>query len=154
YFSRNGLKSGWRQLRAWWREKKEEYMAWKMTRGQQIGAVSLAVLFLIPPIPTRLASDFVLQPSRVEHIRPPVAGTVQKVLVKQGDSVASGQAIAILSNPEIESQAAVLNQQLAIASGNVRAAQMQSGAAGAGAAIQQQQRLLQEYTIAQSQSNE
>jgi pyruvate/2-oxoglutarate dehydrogenase complex dihydrolipoamide acyltransferase (E2) component len=153
YFSRNGLKSGWRQLRAWWREKREEYMAWKMTRGQQIGAVSLAVLFLIPPIPTRVASDFVLEPSRVEHIRTPVPGTVQKVLVKQGDSVTAGQVIAILSNPEVEAQSAVLNQQLAIASGDLRVAQMRSGAAGAGAAIQEQQRLLRESSVAQSQSS-
>ena len=52
YFSRKGLKKGWHQLRVWWREKKEDYMAWKMTRGQQVGAVALAVLFLIPPVPS------------------------------------------------------------------------------------------------------
>jgi putative peptide zinc metalloprotease protein len=153
YFSRKGLRSGWHQLRAWWREKKEEYMAWKITRGQQIGAVSLAVLFLIPPVPTRVASDFILEPSRTEHVRASVPGVVRQVLVKQGDWVNAGQPIAVLSNPEIEAQAGILTQQLAIASGVLRAAQMRSGAAGAGAAIQEQQRLQQESSVAQAQSD-
>jgi len=153
YFSRKGLKSGWRQLRVWWRGKRDEYMAWKITRGQQIGAVGLAVLFLIPPIPTRVASDFVLEPSREAHVRATVAGAVSQVLVKQGDVVKAGQPLAVLSNPEIETHAGVLSQQLAMVSGAVRAAQMRAGTPGLGAAIQEKQRLEQEYSVARSEAD-
>jgi putative peptide zinc metalloprotease protein len=152
YFARKGLRTAWYQGRVWWREKKEQYMAWKMTRGQQLGAVGLAVLFLIPPVPTRVASDFVLEPSRAEHVRTSVPGVVRQVLVKQGEWVNAGQPVAVLSNPEIEAQAGILRQQLAMASGSLRAAQMRSGESGLGTAIGEKRRLEQESSVAQSQS--
>src|SRR5271155_3576703 len=36
FFARKGLSKSVSQVRAWWREKKEEYMAWKVTRTQQV----------------------------------------------------------------------------------------------------------------------
>src|SRR6202034_828552 len=89
FFLRKGLKNALPALRAWWREKKEVYMAWKMTRSQQAGALGLALLFLIPPIPTRVASDFVLEPGRDAHVRADVPGAVRQVFVKQGDTVSA-----------------------------------------------------------------
>lgn len=150
YFSRKGLQSAWRRLRVWWREKREEYMAWKMTRGQQIGAVGLAVLFLIPPVPSRVASDFVLEPSREARVRAAVPGIVRQVMVKQGDSVTQGQMLAVLSNPGVEAQAGILNQQLALADGALRAAEMRPDSTQLGVAIQEKQRLAKEDVIAQS----
>lgn len=152
YFARKGLKKAWHQARAWWREKKEEYMAWKMTRRQQVGAIGLAVLFLIPPIPTRVASDFVLEPGKDARIRTEVSGVVRHVMVKQGDSVSAGEAIALLFNPELDAQAKMLSQQLAMADAEVRAGQTQAYSTKLAAAIQERGRLEQEWAVAQKRA--
>ena len=150
YFARKGLKKAWHQLRVWWREKKEEYMAWRMTRGQQLGAAALAFALLVPPIPSRVASDFVLEPGRDAHVRAGVSGVVRQVLVKQGEMVAAGQVLAVLSDLETESQARILSQQLALASSAVRSGQSRPWSAELGAAIQEQRRLQQESAAAQA----
>src|ERR1700728_650347 len=154
YFSRKGLAKGWRQLRASWREKREEYMAWRMTRRQQVGAIALAVVFLIPPIPSRVASDFVLEPGREARLRPQVSGMVHRVFVKQGDSVAAGQVLAVFSNPEIDANAGAQAQQLAIADSEVREGQSEPYSAKVAAAIQERERLQQESAVAQKQVDE
>jgi putative peptide zinc metalloprotease protein len=154
YFSRKGLGKGWRQLRAWWREKREEYMAWRMTRRQQVGAIALAVVFLIPPIPSRVASDFTLEPGREARLRPQVSGTVRQIFIKQGDSVAAGQVLAVFSNPEIDANAAALAQQLAIADSEVREGQSEPYAPRVAAAIQERERLQQESAVAQKRVDE
>ena len=152
YFARKGLKKAWHQARAWWREKKEEYMAWKMTRRQQVGAIGLAVLFLIPPIPTRVASDFVLEPGKDARIRTEVPGVVRHVMVRQGEAVSAGEAIALLSNPELEAQAKMLSEQLAMADAEVRAGQTQAYSTKLAAAIQERGRLEQEWAVAQKRA--
>ncbi len=150
YFARKGIKKAWHQVCAWWREKKEEYMAWKMTRGQQIGAVALAALFLIPPIPTRVASDFVLEPGRDAHVRAEVAGVVRQVFVRQGDAVTAGQTLAVLSDPDAEAQARLLAQQLAMADSAVRVGEARPWSAELAAAMQEQRRLEKESAVAQA----
>jgi multidrug resistance efflux pump len=122
-----------------------------MTRGQQIGAVGLAVLFLIPPVPSRVASDFVLE-SREAHIRAEVPGLVSRVLVKQGDLVSAGEVIAVLSNPDLEAQAGISNQQLAMTDGALRAAEMRADTTPLGVAMQEKQRIEKEDAINQSRA--
>lgn len=126
-------------------------MAWRMTRRQRAGAIALAVVFLIPPIPSRVASDFVLEPGREARLRPQVSGTVRQVFVKQGDSVSAGRVLAVFSNPEIDANAAALGQQLAIADGQVREGQSGSYSPKVAAAIQDRKRLQQESAVAQQQ---
>jgi putative peptide zinc metalloprotease protein len=149
FFVGKNLKNALPHVRAWWREKKEEYMAWKISRTQQVGALGLALLFLIPPIPTRVASDFVLEPGRDAHVRAGVPGAVRQVFAKQGDTVKAGQTLAVLENPDIESGAQVLAQQLAMANSEVRLAQARSDPARIAAALQEQVRLGSEWTVAQ-----
>ncbi|HTO80402.1 MAG TPA: HlyD family efflux transporter periplasmic adaptor subunit [Methylocystis sp.] len=150
YFSRKGLQKAWRQARAWWREKKEDYMAWRMTRGQQVGAVALAALFLIPPVPTRVASDFLLEPGRHSSVRAGVSGVVRQVFVRQGDLVREGQVLAVLADPDAEAQARVLALQLAIADGEVRSGQARPWSPELAAALQEQRRLEKEASLAQA----
>jgi len=126
-------------------------MAWRMTKRQQVGAIALAFVFLIPPIPSRVASDFVLEPGREARLRPHVSGTVRQIFVKQGDSVAAGQVLAVLSNPEIDANAAALGQQLAIADGEVRQGQSETYSPKLAAALQERERLQQESSVAQQQ---
>jgi putative peptide zinc metalloprotease protein len=149
FFARKGVKKALPQVRAWWREKKEEYMGWKMTRTQGAGALGLALLLLIPPIPSSVASDFVLEPGRDAHVRAEVPGAVQQVFVKQGDTVKSGDVIATLENSDIQAAEATLAQQLAVADSDVRTAQARSDADGTGVAVHEQTRLREEWAIAQ-----
>jgi putative peptide zinc metalloprotease protein len=149
FFARKGLKQAVPQVRAWWREKKEEYMAWKISRGQQVGALAVAFLFLIPPIPTRVASDLVLEPGRDAHVRAEVARAVRQVFVKQGDSVDAGEVLAVLYAPDVEADARILAQRLAMTNRDIRLAESQSDPSRAAAASQEQARLEQEWTVAQ-----
>ncbi len=150
FFVGKDLKNALPHLRAWWREKKEEYMAWKISRTQQAGALCIALLLLIPPIPTRVASDFVLEPGKDAHVRTGVAGAVRQVFVKQGDIVKAGQTLATMENPDIESGAQVLAQQLTMANSDLRLQQARSDPAKIAAALQEQQRIEVEWKVAQA----
>jgi len=149
FFVRKGLKNAVPHVRAWLREKKEVYMAWKVSRAQQAGVLGLALLFLIPPIPTRVSSDFILEPGRDAHVRVEVPGSVRQVFVKQGEAVSAGETLAILKNPDIESGAKILAQQLAMANSEVRLEQARSDPAKIASAVQEQERIEAEWTIAQ-----
>ncbi len=153
FVARKGLKKALPQFRAWWREKREEYVAWKMTRFQQFAALGIAFLFLIPPIPSRVASDFVLEPGKDAHVRAEAPGAVRQVLVREGDHVTAGQVLAVLENPDIQGNAQILAQRLAIASSDVRLAQARSDAAGIAAARREQAQLEEDWDIAQRKAD-
>ena len=152
FFARKGLRKAIPQVRAWWREKREEFMAWKMTRAQGLGGLGVALLLLVPPFPSRVASDFVLQPGRDAHVRALAPGGLRQVLVKQGDRVQEGQVLATLENPEIEANAQALTQQLALANSNVRLAQARANQEMVGAALEEQTRLQEEWQVAQQKT--
>src|SRR5579863_10065592 len=101
FFARKGLKKAIPAVRAWWREKKEVYMAWKLTRTQQIGVLAVGLLLIVPPFPSRVASDFTLEPGSDVHVRAIVPGMVSRVLVHEGERVEAGQLLAVLENPEV-----------------------------------------------------
>jgi putative peptide zinc metalloprotease protein len=153
FFARKGLKKALPQVRAWWREKRETYMAWKMTRMQQAAALGVAFLFLIPPIPSRVASDFVLEPGKDAHVRAEVPGAVRQVFVTEGEQVAAGQVLAVLQNPDIEANAQILSQQLAIANSEVRVDETGFDSAKTGAAQQEQARLEKDWGVAQRKAD-
>jgi putative peptide zinc metalloprotease protein len=148
-FARKGMKKALPQVRAWWREKKEKHMAWKMTRAQQAGALGFALLLLIPPISSKVSSDFLLEPGRDAHLRAEVPGAVRQVLVRQGDQVKAGQTLAVLENPEFEADAKMLAQQLAVADSDLRAAQGRSDPDKIANARREHTRLEQEWNVAQ-----
>jgi putative peptide zinc metalloprotease protein len=149
FMARKGLRKVWPEIRAWWREKKETYMAWKMTRAQSLGGICVVLLLLIPPVPWRITSDFVLEPGRDAHVRAEVAGKVRQVFVKQGDIVEQGQLLAVLENPEMEANALTLAEQLAMASSDVRSAQARADRDKTAAALGEQARLEQEWGVAE-----
>jgi len=108
---------------------------------------------LIPPIPSRVASDFVLQPGRDAHVRAAASGDVRQVFVRQGDHVEDGQLLASLENPEIEARAQALAQQLALANSNVRSAQARANQEMIGAALATQASLQEEWRVAQKKAD-
>jgi putative peptide zinc metalloprotease protein len=149
FFARKGLKKALPAVRAWVREKREEYMAWKITRAQQAGLVGIALLLLLPPIPSKISADFVLEPGREMRVRAESAGLIQQVFVHQGDKVEAGQVLAILHNPEIEADARVLAQEFAMASSDVRNEQGRSDLDKAAQAGGERTRLQEELAVAQ-----
>jgi putative peptide zinc metalloprotease protein len=136
-------------IRAWVREKKEEYMAWKITRTQQVGFLGALLVVLLPPVPSRVVSDLVLEPGKDARIRAAVPGAVRRVLVRQGDEVKAGQVLALLGNPEIEADAQLLTQQLALADGQVRDAQGRSDLDKAPVAVRERTRLHEQLAVAE-----
>jgi len=149
FVARKGFKKVLPEIRAWWREKKEEYMAWRLTRAQSLGGLGVVLLLVIPPVPSRVASDFVLEPGRDAHVRAEVRGAVRQVLVRQAEFVQQGQVLAALENPEIEANAQSLAQQLRMANSEVRSAQAHADQEKNAAAAQEQKRLEQEWQVAQ-----
>lgn len=129
-------------------------MAWRITRTQQIGALAVGMLLLVPPFPSTVTSDFTLEPGTDVHVRATVSGMVQQVLVREGDRVQPGQLLAVLTNPQITSGRDVVAQELAEAGARVRTAQQDPIARNPGAAIRERARLEQEFAVAQRNAGE
>lgn len=123
-------------------------MHWKITRPQQIGALALGVLLLVPPFPSTITSDFTLEPGTDVHVRATVPGQIQRVFVHQGDSVRAGQLLAILANPALTTSEAVTTQQLAGATARLRSAQQNPDAVSPAATIRERERLQKDLAIA------
>jgi len=148
YFTRAELKAALPTVRAWLRQKREDYMAWKITRLQAAGAAGLALLVFIPPFPSRVATDLVLEPGRVVPLHAEAGGRVSQVYVRQGDPVKPGQLLATLEDPELQATLQIVAAQLALASSNLRHSQGYDPQQASQAA-RERSRLQQELAIAQ-----
>lgn len=149
FFARGGVRGAMPTVRAWLREKREEYMAWKISRKQQAGAAVVLLLLLIPPVPAKVSTDLVLEPGKNARLRAEVPGLVRQVFVRQGDTVKAGQVIALLGNPGIQADAKVIAAQLSLASSNLRSQQETSDRAKAALADRERVRLEKELDVAQ-----
>jgi putative peptide zinc metalloprotease protein len=154
FFARKGLRKAAPAVRSWWREKKEVYMGWRMTRAQTIGALGVALVFLIPPFPSWVSSDFVLEPGADLHVRAAVPGMVRQVFVHEGDHVQAGQLLAVIENPDVRTGNSIVTQELALASARVRAGQEDPGSKNPAAAIRERKRLEAEFAVAQHKTRE
>lgn len=125
-------------------------MAWKMTRTQQAGALGIALLLVLPPVASNVSTGLVLEPGKTVRVHAEVAGQVANVYVRPGQAVLVGQVIAVLRNPEIEAEANVLRQQLALASSDLRNGQDRSDFDKAAGALRDRKRLQQELEVAEN----
>jgi putative peptide zinc metalloprotease protein len=150
FFTRKGIRQVWPATLAWLRQKREDYMAWKMTRAQQAGALGVALLLLLPPVASNVSTGLVLEPGKTAHIHAEVPGQVANVYVRQSQTVQAGQVIAALRNPEIEAEAAVLRQQLALANSDLRNGQDRSDFDKAAGAVRDRKRLQEEFEVAEN----
>jgi putative peptide zinc metalloprotease protein len=148
FFVRKDLRDALPLARGWLRQKKEDYMAWKVTRLQQVGAAGLVLLLLVPPMTTRVSTGLVLEPGKSAPIRAQVAGQVQEVYVRTGDTVKAGQVLATLRNPGLEAESRALTNELSLASSNVRNGQDRSDFDKAASGVRDRTRLSRESTIA------
>ena len=152
FFARKGIQQAFPVVRAWLRQKKEDYMAWKMSRAQQAGAVGLALLLLIPPVSSSVSTGLVLEPGASARARAEVPGQIKTVYAKPGDTVKAGQLLALLQNPEIEADAESLRQELALANSALRNGQDRSDFDSAASAVRERARLQQEVAVAEKRA--
>jgi putative peptide zinc metalloprotease protein len=150
FFTRKGIRQAWPPTLAWLRQKREDYMAWKMTRTQQAGALGVALLLLLPPVGSSVSTPLVLEPGRTAHVHAEVPGQITNVYIQQGQTVQAGQVLAILRNPEIEADAAVLREQLALANSDLRNGQDRSDYEKAAGAVRDRKRLQEEFSVAEN----
>jgi len=148
FFARKGIREAMPKVRGWLRQKKEDYMAWKVTRLQQLGAAGLALLLLVPPMATRVSTGLVLEPGSSAPIRAQVPGQVQTVYVRTGDRVKAGQLLVTLKNPEMKAESKGLVSEMSLASSDVRNAQDRSDFDEAATGVRERTRLGQELSIA------
>ena len=152
FFARKGIQQALPTVRAWLRQKKEDYMAWKISRAQQAGALGLALLLLIPPVSSCVSTGLVLEPGASARVRAEVPGQVQSVYVKSGDSVKAGQLLAVLHNPLLTAEADSLREQLALANSQLRTGQDRSDFDSAANAVRDRTRLQQQLAVAEKRA--
>jgi putative peptide zinc metalloprotease protein len=152
FFARKGIQQALPTVRAWLRQKKEDYMAWKITRTQQAGALGLLLLLLIPPVSSSVSTGLVLEPGASARIRAEVPGQVQSVYVKSGDSVKAGELLAVLHNPLLTAEADSLRQQLALANSQLRTGQDRSDFDSAANAVRDRTRLQLQLAVAEQRA--
>ena len=89
-------------------DKKRKFLALeKRRRAALVAAAAAALLFLlIVPLPLRVVGDATVSPAESALIQPEVEGTVQKVLVREGDAVSAGATLATLSDWQYRAQLA------------------------------------------------
>jgi len=147
FFARKGIREAIPVVRGWFRQKKEDYMAWKVTRWQQAGAAGLALLLLVPPMTTRVSTALVMEPGKSAPIRAQVSGQVQAVYVRTGEQVKAGQVLAVLRNPELESESRGLRDEMSLANSELRNGQERSDYDKAATGVRERSRLSQELAV-------
>ncbi|HKS81291.1 MAG TPA: efflux RND transporter periplasmic adaptor subunit [Candidatus Acidoferrales bacterium] len=152
YFARKGVRKNLPLARAWLRQKREEIMTWKITRKHWIGAGAVVALLLIPPFPSKVSSDFVLEPGRDVRVRAEVPGMIGQVFVHEGDTVQAGQLMATLRNPEIVADAQGVARELALANSNLGVAQERSDLEKVARATTARNQLLEDLSVAQQRA--
>jgi len=149
FFARQGIREAIPTVRGWLRQKKEDYMAWKVSRWQQVSMVGLALLLILPPVRTRVSTGLVLEAGRSAPIRAQIFGQVASVYVKSGDVVKAGQIVATLKNSDLASDSQTLKDQLALANSDVRNGQERSDYDKTASSVRDRTRLSQELDIAE-----
>jgi putative peptide zinc metalloprotease protein len=139
---RRRIRSLFQGLRSAWQGNKEKLMAWRMNRLQLVGALGLVALITAVPTSTTVATDFLLEPGRRAEVRAPVAGWIAEVRVQEGDRVDAGTPLAVLRNPELETRATMLEQELTLGARRLVAAQSQRDSAEIHRQTGERQRLL------------
>jgi putative peptide zinc metalloprotease protein len=148
FFARKGIKSSLPAARGWIRKQRESYMTWKLTRARMFGILGVALLLFVPPVPTSVSSELVLEPGKNAHLRATVSGKIAEVFARQGQEVKAGQLLAVLQNPEIEADARVASAEVTLASSNLRQNQDQPESGKSAQAARERVRLQKELAVA------
>jgi len=123
FFARKKIRKILPSVRESFAKRKEELMAWRITRAQTIGFAAVVLLIALPPVPSTVSTGFMLEPAQQADVRARVPGEIEQVFVGEGDAVREGQIIARLDNPALEAEAAIETQEFALAEAHLRAAE-------------------------------
>jgi len=148
FLARKGIKSSLPVVRAWIRKQRESYMTWKLTRAQTFAVLGVALLLFVPPVPTSVSSELLLEPGKDAHLRTTVSGKIAEVFVGQGQEVKAGQLLAVLQNPEVEAHDRMASVELTLASSNLRQNQDQPASGKSAQAARERIRLQKELAVA------
>src|SRR6202167_3202073 len=110
-------------------------------------AAGLALLLLVPPMATRVSTALVLEPGKSAPIRAQVSGQVQAVYARAGETVKAGQVLAVLRNPELESESRGLRDEMSLANSELRNGQERSDYDKAAIGVRERSRLSQELAV-------
>lgn len=140
-FLRKRLKMWAGSARGYIESARLRFMAWRIRWWQQGLAAGFLLLLFVPPTALKVVSDFRLEPARHAEIRAVVPGVVSRVEVREDSAVPAGAAIAVLSNPDLETQARLGDLQLRQAESAMRAAEARFDTAQTAVYVRQAQRL-------------
>jgi putative peptide zinc metalloprotease protein len=154
FFMRKKIRKALPALRQWYAKRKEDLMAWRFTRRQTIGFAAVVLLVSLPPVPSKVSSSFVLEPTQQADVRATVPGTVGQVLIQQGDEVHSGQILAELDNPALKASVTIAAEQFALAQARLRAAEAAANPSAIAAASQETKKLEEDLQVARQKSSQ
>jgi hypothetical protein len=153
FMLRSYLVGAWHGMSAWFAGRRRERMHLRLTRIQQAIVAGVAFVLFIPPLPFKVPGDFLLEPGKRASLRSKVDGKVSQVLVREGDSVKTGEVLAVLENPEVEANSAVLLQELTLARSNLRTNQFLNDLERGAQAGRDQLRFQTELAVARERKN-
>ncbi|HKZ39543.1 MAG TPA: efflux RND transporter periplasmic adaptor subunit, partial [Candidatus Hodarchaeales archaeon] len=107
---RKKLREAFGFLKFLYLDRKEVLM--KRKASVILGFAGLAVLFLVPQTHMKISSPFVVEPIERAEIRLQNDGFIETVLVKENESVMSGQILARARNPELSEKALRVSSRL------------------------------------------
>ena len=120
-------------------DKKERVQAWLTPVRLGLAAAGVVFLIFAPIWPDTIAGRFAVEPTRRAVLRAEVPGRVERVFVQEGTAVSHGTPLVRLRNLSLESEAARVKADLAVATS--RATQAQLRYASFGSAERERQQL-------------
>jgi putative peptide zinc metalloprotease protein len=108
-------------------DKRERLKVWLTPRRIAVLSVAALLVIVLPLWPDFVEGRFVLEPVRKASVRADVAGTVDRVLTEEGQTVAAGQPLLELANLPLQSAAAEANADLHEASARASRALLNYG---------------------------
>ncbi len=90
-------------IRLLYLDKKELIMSRRARTYILGGAAALFLLLAVPWAPWTIETEATLKPWTEARIEAPEDGTVADVAVREGDAIAAGSVVAVLSSPQVES---------------------------------------------------
>ena len=141
FFLRKKLRKALPAAHLWLEKRKREIMALRLSRRRTAGLAAIAAFVAFLPIPSKISANFILEPGQQADVRATVPGIIRQALVQQGDEVRQGQILAVLENPQFETDAAVAVEELSMAQSQLRAAEASADTPAAATAAREAARL-------------
>jgi len=132
-------------------DKKDRIVAWFTPRHTAMTLAGLAIFLAIPFWKESVTGRFVLEPVNEAVVRAHVPGTVAKIFVQEGETVAKGAPLALLSSLPMESDLGGAQARLRLASAEATEAGLRYH--DVGRALRQREESARQYTQVSDRSD-